>query len=198
MLTSQCRWARVRDTQAGALGTWPSGSGRKRREARSSVHSSGGRSSFVSARRQAQRQAATESRRPIPIRTGFYTRTATLPFSPLPSSPSLPFPSSQSQSHPRRPSPNPSGIRTCLRRRRGAVLGVGRRGGPAVSDPGPAPLGRVIRGNSRELKGAPFALVGGSKWGISVPSGLVAPDELWVLIGANFSSVILVICTLCI
>lgn len=154
--------------------------------------------SFPLAGRHSAKRRPRVRARPIPIRTGFYTRTATLPFSPLPSSPSLPFPSSQS--HPRRPSPNPNGIHTCLRRRRGAVLGAGRRGGPAVSDPGPAPLGRVIRGHSRELKGAPFALVGGwgSKWGISVSSGQVAPDELWVLIGANFSSVILVICTLCI
>jgi len=64
-----------------------------------------------------------------------------------------------------------------------------------VSDPGPAPLGCVIRGNSRELQGAAFCVSWGggcSEWGISVSSVKVAPDELWVLIGANFSSVTLV------
>lgn len=130
------------------LGTWPSVSGRKRREARSRVHSSGDRSSFVCARRE--RQAATETHSHL-HRVLYPHSHATLRFSPL-ASPSLPFCPSISP-HPCRPSPsNPNGPPTCLlRRRRGAVSGVGRRGGPAVSDPGPAPLGCVIRGNSRGL-----------------------------------------------
>jgi len=188
---SQCRWARARDTLAGHVVQRSSGRGRKRREARSRVHSVGWAEQF---RCRSQARGARRRPRPIPTRTGFYTRTASLPFSPLP--PSLLRPLSL---HRRFPSPvlaiSPPGTAkppTTLAEpaptptARGAGERPPRRASAAaercqIRDPAPFGRGlffgdgavagcwsggsgpdvRVIRGNSRELRGAPAALGGG-------------------------------------
>lgn len=141
----------------------------------------GARSCFVSARRQAQRQAATESPRPIPI------HATTLPFSPLPP---RRFHSRPSQSHPRQPSPNPNEIYTCFV----GVSGLRRRASLLSSGVGSG--SRAVRSRFLRRRCSRWMLVwqigaevistnlGGtfsrwcSKWRISVPFGQVAPDEL--------------------
>jgi hypothetical protein len=106
----------------------------------------GGRSSSVSALSQAQRQSGdrdseTHSHPHRVLYPHRHSHTALL------SPSSLLCVASTSQSHPTpAPSSNPKGTHPCLRRR-GAVLGVRRCCGPAVTDPGPAPLGRCFFGD---------------------------------------------------
>jgi hypothetical protein len=85
-LTRQCRWARVRDTQDETPCTWPGGSGKKRREARSRVHSSGWPEQF-----RFRSQPGTAPKRRPGLRDTFPSAPGFVPAQAQPHCPSLPF-----------------------------------------------------------------------------------------------------------
>ncbi|KAG2587821.1 hypothetical protein PVAP13_5NG169600 [Panicum virgatum] len=136
---SQCRWARARDTLAGHVVQRSSGRGRKRREARSRVHSVGWAEQF---RCRSQARGATApggDRDPFP-RAGFIPaqpHSLSLPSLPPPPSlspPSLPLPRPRNLTSRDREAPhNPSGTRSYpdSSRRLGSGLRVGRQPPPS-------------------------------------------------------------------